>query len=177
MENPKNDLQEWQQRVDHLPGLTPVLKQRYLQIIQKTEKYVPSSVTELRFEDIGEIETIIQQLRGEIHSGLGFYSFFIKFLRKVQSLIVEQYPDQIHTLNRALLEDITYAKIDFPTEEEVDQEIYAFLDGRRPTDYSFSPFTLDQKISDLTGDNDVSRRIKKVYDQYQDHFRKYRKSA
>lgn len=171
MENPTPKI-DWDHSLELIANLDGATRRLYANKIHESEKFVPLEASNFVPEEILEIEKAVKELEAEVKSGIKFNNYFIKLLRKIQSLIAEMNPDYFGTLPLELKKHILYAKIDFPTEREVKDGIFDFLNGKKSSGNSLSPFSFDRKVQDVMKYNDLSERIRKLFIEYERFFRK-----
>jgi len=166
---------DWAKLVNDEKFFDPERKKRYVEKVQKKDVYIPEAVKTMQPTDVPEIEKAVKAIHAEVVGGIPSYSYFIKLLKKIQVLVVENAPDFFATLPPELQSRIRNAKIDFPTEQEVNREIFTAMD--KPTGALKGGFTFDMLIRDVLKNSELSKKLSAAYDQYKAEFAKQSAAA
>lgn len=155
--------------------LDPERKKRYAELVQRKDGFVPPSVQSMLPEDVLEIEKAVEAIDVQVAKGIPSYAYYVRLLRKIQVLLVEHSPEFFATLPPVLQGKIRNAKIEMPTEQEVQSEVFDPMD--MPGDSLKGGFTFGLMVKDVLSFNALSKKLAAAYGEYRDEFERRKKAA
>ncbi len=165
---------EWKELMDAAPEMTPQLKTLYEKKLDQPEGFVPPVIQTMLPEDILEIEKTIEAIDQQVARGIPSYAYFNKLLRKIQVLIAEQAPEFFENLPKDLQSKLLYAKIDMPTADDVEKEVFDPMDA--PGGLK-GGLTFDLMVQDILNYNELSTKLAEAYADYRREHLKKKKVA
>lgn len=168
---------DWQSFILQWDGLDDDQRSHFLQVLAVPESFIPLTVEALGSDDFAKIDALIEAINDEINRGIPSYIPFVNLLRKIKTLMVEHNSSLFDQLSEEEKKDIVRGKLDFPTEWEVDKNIFALIDGRVPSPSLSGSYTFEEKVAALLDDDALSEKLIHVYQEYQEYFRKKRGDA
>jgi hypothetical protein len=175
MEKTPHQSVAWTDLIASDSNIEPDLKKAYAEKAQLRDGYIPPAVQAMLPEDVLEIEKAVSVIDAKVARGVSSYAYYVKLLRKIQVLLVENSPEFFATLPLELQHAIRNAKIRMPTEHEVDRNIFQVIE--RPNGSLRGGLSFEMMVQDVMNYSALSKRITLAYDQYKKEFEKHIKAA
>lgn len=166
---------DWAELIASDKYLDPERKKRYAEAVQRKDAFVPSTVHSMLPEDVLEIEKAVEAIDAQVAKGIPSYAYYVRLLRKIQVLLVEHNPEFFATLPSVLQGKIRNAKIEMPTEQEVQTEVFDPMN--KPGNSLQGGFPFGLMVKDVLSFNAVSKKLAAAYGEYQDEFERRKKAA